>query len=108
MDVERTRDGVFLKKGWQGFVSHHNLIVGEFIVFKYDGSYSFIVKIYGINGCKRELFAAKRVKVEQEIEAEQSLGNRHSVGYLTLLTFCSTLFIRKQIHILTCRFKRTK
>ncbi|KAL7157901.1 hypothetical protein ABFS83_02G107300 [Erythranthe nasuta] len=81
VSVDQNRDGeFFLKNGWPSFVSHHRLTLGEFLVFKYDKCYSFLVKIYGINGCKRDVFAANhdittaRVKVEEENYAEEEIN----------------------------------
>ncbi|KAI3445200.1 hypothetical protein Pfo_001865 [Paulownia fortunei] len=84
VDVEETPKGVFLKNGWQSFVSYHCLKVGDFLVFRYDRSYSFVVKIFGTNGCKKETFAATNIathvkieeKTEEEIEAKQTSCKR--------------------------------
>lgn len=88
--MERTGDGVFLKKGWQSFVSYHNLMVGEFLVFKHDGKNSFIVKLYGINGCKKELFVAKQVKFEEDAEEETEAKR----------TLCNHAYPHQEDHLL--------
>ncbi|KAL2234361.1 UNVERIFIED_CONTAM: hypothetical protein Sindi_1168300 [Sesamum indicum] len=69
VDVEKTPKGsVFLKNGWQSFVAHHCLTPGDFLLFHYDGHYSFIVKIFGTNGCKKEPPpTTTHVKIEPEI-----------------------------------------
>ncbi|KAK4414264.1 B3 domain-containing protein [Sesamum alatum] len=64
--VEKTANGsVFLKNGWPSFVSDHCLSAGDFLVFQYDRNYSFIVKIFGTNGCRKEATSTP-VKIEQE------------------------------------------
>ncbi|KAL3814722.1 hypothetical protein ACJIZ3_015990 [Penstemon smallii] len=73
--VERSLYEVFIKGGWHNFVCNHYLEVGDFMVFKYVGSYSFLVKLFGPNGCKKEAFASKNiaathVKIEQGTEEE--------------------------------------
>ncbi|KAG8391064.1 hypothetical protein BUALT_Bualt01G0149000 [Buddleja alternifolia] len=74
IDVEKTRDGVFLKNGWEKFVDDNGFKVGEFLLFSYDGCYSFVVKIFDTNGCKRKSIAADkidtRVKIEENTENE--------------------------------------
>ncbi|KAL0397367.1 UNVERIFIED_CONTAM: hypothetical protein Scaly_0185100 [Sesamum calycinum] len=70
VDVEKTAKGsVFLKNGWPSFVAHHCLTPGDFLLFHYDGNYSFIVKIFGTNGCKKEPPPppTTHVKIEPEI-----------------------------------------
>nr|DAD40567.1 TPA_asm: hypothetical protein HUJ06_014890 [Nelumbo nucifera] len=36
-----------------GFVKHHSLELGDFLVFKYDGNSVFDVKIFGRSGCEK-------------------------------------------------------
>ncbi|GFP93951.1 putative B3 domain-containing protein at5g66980 [Phtheirospermum japonicum] len=71
IDVEQTPKGFYFKKGWQSFVEYHRLTLGEFLVFKYDKCYSFVVKIYGTNACKKEITTpdlVTHVKIEPETE----------------------------------------
>lgn len=70
IDVKETEDGVFLKNGWQSFVDYHGLKVGEFLFFRYEGSYSFSVKILGTNGCKRDTFESKNIATPDSSEEE--------------------------------------
>ncbi|PIN17198.1 hypothetical protein CDL12_10143 [Handroanthus impetiginosus] len=84
VDVHRTPNGVFLKNGWQSFVDYYCLKVGDFLVFRYDRSYTFIVKIFGRNGCKKGPFAAKNIathvkaeeKADEDIEGKQTSSKR--------------------------------
>ncbi|KAL3825443.1 hypothetical protein ACJIZ3_021472 [Penstemon smallii] len=73
--VERSLYEVFIKDGWHNFVCNHYLEVGDFIVFKYVRSYTFLVKLFGPNGCKKNAFVSKniastQVKIEQGTEEE--------------------------------------
>lgn len=83
IDVKETPDGVYLKNGWQNFVSYHSLQIGDFLVFQYDRCYSFVVKVFGTNGCKKEALVeniATDVKIEEateeEMEAQQTSPKR--------------------------------
>ncbi|CAK7339459.1 unnamed protein product [Dovyalis caffra] len=51
--MERKGKDLIIGDGWKGFVSHHCLKDGDFILFKYDGSSQFDVHLYGINGLKK-------------------------------------------------------
>ncbi|XP_050944654.1 putative B3 domain-containing protein At5g66980 isoform X2 [Cucumis melo] len=74
--LEELKNIVFFKDGWQEFVDSHHLKRGYFLVFQYDGSHVFDVKIFGKNGCKKELVArignpVPTVKVKDEPLSEQ-------------------------------------
>lgn len=43
------------KTGWEKFAIDHFLEYGDFLIFKYDGNSLFHVKIFGLNGCKKEV-----------------------------------------------------
>lgn len=83
--LEKLNDHVFFKNGWQEFVDSHCLKHGDFLVFQYDGSHMFDVKIFSKNGCKKELVSGTgcripEVKVKDEPQSEQD--------YSTSLTRC--------------------
>ncbi|KAL8547038.1 hypothetical protein ACS0TY_006675 [Phlomoides rotata] len=71
--VNETPDGIFLKNGWEKLADYHSLTMGEFLVFRYDGAYSFIVKIFGTNGCKKKKKDLDNARVKIEDEMDQSL-----------------------------------
>ena len=48
---------MYFKNGWQAFVDYHCLKYGDFLVFRYDGGFTFDVKIFGKNGCKKAVVA---------------------------------------------------
>ena len=83
--LEELKNIVLFKDGWQEFVDSHHLKRGYFLVFQYDGSHVFDVKIFGKNGCKKELVSrisnpVPTVKVKDEPLSEED--------YSTSLTRC--------------------
>ncbi|GAV80628.1 B3 domain-containing protein [Cephalotus follicularis] len=52
--LEELDGAVIIGNGWQPFASEHSLEYGDFLIFEYDGISMFDVKIFGINGCKKE------------------------------------------------------
>ncbi|XP_038881003.1 putative B3 domain-containing protein At5g66980 [Benincasa hispida] len=77
--LEELKNVVFFKDGWQEFVDSHLLKLGEFLVFQYDGSHMFDVKIFSKNGCKKKLvsrtgtpFPVAKVKDEPQSEHDYS------------------------------------
>lgn len=47
------------------------LILGEFMVFRYNGYYFFDVLILGINGCERKLVEEEEVDIYGELEVDE-------------------------------------
>lgn len=88
VEVKETAHGVFFKDGWQNFVDYHGLKIGEFLVFVYDGSYSFVVQIFGINGCKKEILASKNIvtNVKSEEEEEEETKKEMKPKHVTHLS----------------------
>lgn len=83
--LEELKNVVFFKDGWQEFVESHLLKLGDFLVFQYDGSHMFDVKIFSKNGCKKERVSRTGcpcavVKVKDEPQSEHN--------YSTSLTRC--------------------
>lgn len=59
--VHCTNTGMAFEQGWQTFVSDHSLDVGDFLVFKYVGTFHFTVQIFGRSGCeKRDAFSVRK------------------------------------------------
>lgn len=69
--MEKGDQGLTITNGWQHFADEHSLEFGDFLVFIYDGSSHFDVKIFGKNGCKKESHFASQVKEEEDKETEQ-------------------------------------
>ncbi|XP_059623762.1 putative B3 domain-containing protein At5g66980 [Cornus florida] len=77
VEMEDVENGVFIKNGWQSFVNHYSIELGDFLVFRYNGNSIFDVRIFGKSGCMKENTlaiekTATRVKIEEETEAEQT------------------------------------
>lgn len=75
--MENVEGGLVIKDCWERFAHQHSLEHGDFLIFKYNGSSLFDVKIFGKNGCRKEesLIAnmdTKHVKKEMEPQADQT------------------------------------
>ncbi|KAG9455215.1 hypothetical protein H6P81_008119 [Aristolochia fimbriata] len=46
--------GLFLQKGWEGFVRDHSISIGDCLVFRYDGNMLFNVEILDKTTCAKE------------------------------------------------------
>ncbi|KAH7686358.1 B3 DNA binding domain-containing protein [Dioscorea alata] len=63
--------GTFLCGGWAEFAEDHALREYEFLVFRYDGDFTFTVKIFGVNACEREdLFTVIQRKKQKLYEVK--------------------------------------
>ncbi|GAB4848919.1 hypothetical protein Ancab_003731 [Ancistrocladus abbreviatus] len=71
--VNLVREGnyVYFKEGWQEFVKHHALELGDFLVFQYDGYSSFTVNLFGKNGCAKETNVAANCKEQLLLKQKQ-------------------------------------
>ncbi|XP_031501722.1 putative B3 domain-containing protein Os03g0621600 [Nymphaea colorata] len=65
-DIEVLKDSysMYFQNGWREFVEHHYLQTGEFLVFRYDGSMQFDIKIFDRSACEKICF--KPVLVEDK------------------------------------------
>ncbi|KAH7851381.1 hypothetical protein Vadar_010714 [Vaccinium darrowii] len=57
---------LYFQEGWQQFVHDNCLESGDFLIFSYGGNAQFYVKIYGKNGCRKEVSGPSR-EVDKEI-----------------------------------------
>lgn len=74
MDVDKTETDMFFHNGWKRFVKDNCLLMGEFLVFRYVGSYTFELKIFGKTGCERTEIGASgsaAVKISDGKEEEK-------------------------------------
>jgi hypothetical protein len=75
---------LWLTEGWPCFKSDHHLNCGDFLIFKYDRSSSFEIKIFSVRGCrKEETFAicntgTPDVKLENSEGEQDCSKRRHS------------------------------
>uniref|UniRef100_A0A1D1XE61 B3 domain-containing protein Os01g0905400 n=1 Tax=Anthurium amnicola TaxID=1678845 RepID=A0A1D1XE61_9ARAE len=54
--LSKVDDHLAFQQGWNDFVSHHSIQVGEILVFKHVCTSSFVVQIFGVSGCERSFF----------------------------------------------------
>lgn len=74
--LEETGGRVWLTKGWPCFKSDHHLNCGDFLIFKYDRSSSFEIKIFSVRGCrKEETFAI--CNTTPDVKFEHSKGEQN-------------------------------
>ncbi|POO02657.1 B3 DNA binding domain containing protein [Trema orientale] len=62
---------LYIGTGWEEFARDHSLERGDFLVFKYYKTSLFEVKIFGANGCKKQVASPQilaQVKIEDEEE----------------------------------------
>ncbi|KAI3991316.1 hypothetical protein MKX01_034635 [Papaver californicum] len=52
--VYKSKDGIFLEKGWEVFVRENGIQMYDFLVFRYEGNMQFSVKVFNIHGILRE------------------------------------------------------
>lgn len=61
-------DGFSFEDGWKDFVVDHSLIMGDLLIFRYNGSLRFEVLVFDSSACeKRKAFVA-RPSMGEEIE----------------------------------------
>lgn len=53
VELKKTSYGVVLECGWKNFVAAHDIKENDFLVFKYDGSSSFLVLMFEQGGCEK-------------------------------------------------------
>lgn len=59
VELEEIKNRLVFHNGWQRFLNHHFLEVGDFLTFTYDGVSIFDVIIYGKSYCEKNVEAAK-------------------------------------------------
>ncbi|PRQ26591.1 putative transcription factor B3-Domain family [Rosa chinensis] len=72
VELEKRGNRLFFHKGWEEFVKHHPLEVGDFLIFSCDGVSMFDVTIYGKTFCEKNVKAAKRRSGSNGIAAKRS------------------------------------
>ncbi|XP_058069230.1 putative B3 domain-containing protein At5g66980 isoform X2 [Magnolia sinica] len=54
VEVENIVGNLYFGNGWQSFVEDNSIQTGDFLVFGYDDSSEFEVKIFGTSGCEKD------------------------------------------------------
>ncbi|GAB2282546.1 hypothetical protein Dimus_017087 [Dionaea muscipula] len=78
--LERQEDAFLFTDGWEEFVDEQSLELGDFLVFGYDGDSTFSVKIYGRNGCAKNLVNVAAANRGRNEEGELSKGKGNIKG----------------------------
>lgn len=65
-------DGVFFQNGWQEFVSDNYIKVGYFLLFRYNGSLCFTVRIFDTSGCEKEYLNSYKDTVGIEVSERRN------------------------------------
>ncbi|RCV44445.1 hypothetical protein SETIT_9G374600v2 [Setaria italica] len=47
-------EGFYFTHGWNEFFIDHNINLGEFLVFGYDGHSHFSIKVFDLTGCEKQ------------------------------------------------------
>lgn len=84
VNLKKVDNNVILEKGWNKFVEDNCLEFGDFLIFSYDGSSKFHVRLYGKNGCKKEISPTKeqhkgkrRNSNEKLTHGNESIDEKH-------------------------------
>ncbi|KAF2933459.1 hypothetical protein DAI22_04g084500 [Oryza sativa Japonica Group] len=71
IELEKDELGMFFKGGWLQFLSFHGISPGDVVLLRHEGNLVFKIKVFGINGCKKDL------KTKDDITIQQSARNQH-------------------------------
>ncbi|KAI3874215.1 hypothetical protein MKX03_014247 [Papaver bracteatum] len=52
--VKKSQDGIYLEKGWEVFLQVNGIQMYDFLVFRYEGSLQFSIKVFNMHGVLRE------------------------------------------------------
>ena len=83
--LEQSNRRLCFKNGWQCFASDHSLEFGDFLIFKFNRSSLFEVKIFSKTGCKKEEAAPigkpiPFVNLEEDSETELTCSRPTRIG----------------------------
>ncbi|XP_039121996.1 B3 domain-containing protein Os01g0723500-like [Dioscorea cayenensis subsp. rotundata] len=94
-ELGKSSKGTFLCGGWAEFAEDHALREYEFLVFQYDGDFTFTVKIFGVNACERQdLFTVSHRKRRKLCEVkDRYVESSLDVGCVLL----SSQVIKKEV-----------
>lgn len=67
VELKHDQSYVFLGSGWAEFLMAHDLSRGNLLLFRYEGSMVFTVKVFELSGCEKEYCdAAPSVHIADE------------------------------------------
>lgn len=76
IELEKDELGMFFKGGWLQFLSFHGISPGDVVLLRHEGNLVFKIKVFGINGCKKDL------KTKDDITIQQSEPSNLSCWHL--------------------------
>uniref|UniRef100_A0ACD5UAG6 Uncharacterized protein n=1 Tax=Avena sativa TaxID=4498 RepID=A0ACD5UAG6_AVESA len=76
IEVEEDGHGMFLAGGWPQFLAFHGISEGDVVLFRYEGNMLFKIKVFGLNGCQKNL-RGKGAGTQQNSEKQKEA---HSYG----------------------------
>ncbi|KAJ3697555.1 hypothetical protein LUZ61_001260 [Rhynchospora tenuis] len=54
VDVHQNEEGIYFSRGWSEFVKAHDLQLGYFLLFRYEGKMIFTVKVFDTTCCLKD------------------------------------------------------
>ncbi|KMT13751.1 hypothetical protein BVRB_4g081300 [Beta vulgaris subsp. vulgaris] len=78
VELEKAECKLLMTKGWESFVIDNSLARGEFLIFTYEGSGVFFVKIFSTNGCEKDESTAIVDQPYAKLKQEANLDKNYS------------------------------
>ncbi|KAF8015485.1 hypothetical protein BT93_H1106 [Corymbia citriodora subsp. variegata] len=104
--IAEVGDKLFIKRGWRDFVIDHSLDFADFLIFRYNGDSVFLVKVFGKNGCRKEMtnrvdrpLAVVKTE-EQEDEEKEAEQNQRQPGRACKRKFSDLNINQMENHVL--------
>ena len=70
--LEKANKEIWFHKGWQDFVEYHSIGYGCFLVFRYEGSSKFHVRVLDHTATEIEYPQSKNRRVEDQVDVMES------------------------------------
>ncbi|EEF46817.1 conserved hypothetical protein [Ricinus communis] len=103
-------NGRRFEDGWKEFTRHHDLHVGDFLVFRHEGDMLFHVKVFDSSTCARDypFFSIKEEKIEihEEEPAQKSSPNWSVISTYALNMYGFIFICTHWLDSLICIFKQ--
>ncbi|KAL9272559.1 B3 domain-containing transcription factor VRN1-like protein [Drosera capensis] len=81
VELSKRNGGAWFEEGWKEFVSFYSIVLGHFILFRYDGNSRFHVVIFDMSACEIE-YPCQTMMVHGIAGQEDSESNDPSVAVL--------------------------
>ncbi|KAG0498677.1 hypothetical protein HPP92_003368 [Vanilla planifolia] len=101
VDFVKNSDGLFFTGGWEAFVLDHSLATGDFLLFQYDGKWTFSVMVFDKTACEKELAFSALPKYAEDfafslVKSEENEGKEIPVGLRKRTEAVQTVSITNQ------------